>query len=70
MQVKERDDDLAELAEAMKLLEEGKREASAQADENMRLVNSLERQVSANEATEAALTRRIEELQAEIDDDE
>ena len=54
----------------MKTLEEEKREASTQADENMRLVNSLERQVSAAEANEQALTKKIEDLQAEIDEDE
>ena len=34
----------------------------------MRLVNSLEKQVSVAEATEKALTKKIEELQAEIEE--
>ena len=66
--LKERDEELATLATAMEALTQEKRESDARSDENMRLVNSLEKQVSVAEATEKALTKKIEELQAEIEE--
>ena len=66
--LKERDEELATLATAMEALAQEKRESDARSDENMRLVNSLEKQVSVAEATEKALTKKIEELQAEIEE--
>jgi hypothetical protein len=47
-----------------------KAEAEAESEESARLVNSLERQISAAEATEAGLQRKVEELQAEMDEED
>lgn len=68
--LKDRDDDLQELAVNLEQEKTEKADVKTELEESTKLVNSLERQISAAETTEQALNKKIEELQAEMDDDE
>lgn len=63
LQLREAEENAEGMAGTISKLQGEKAEVSAGADENMRLVNDLERQISVKETTETALTQKIEELQ-------
>ena len=67
--IKEKEEEEEALALQLEQMRIEKSQAEAEG-ERARIVASLERQVAAGEATEQALNRKIEELQAEMDEEE